>query len=75
MSNLAQRTMFAMFDEPVPQSECRHPFEIESITLDDERLERMTWTCESCGNVRGRVTTGKKPPTWEQTQRNRGLFS
>jgi hypothetical protein len=40
----------------VPQKDCKHPREEKTFTTWPEfpNDERMTWTCESCGKIRGR---------------------
>jgi hypothetical protein len=59
MNPLAQRTMFGLYEEPADPATCKHPVEIETFTnWPGVEGERMTWTCELCGNIRGRATAG-----------------
>ena len=68
----AQRTMFGMFEEPAVTKECHHVIEFESMTTGPDDVERLTWTCEVCGNIRGRTTVGVEPSTYRQWLKRQG---
>jgi len=68
----AQRTMFGMFDDPVAAVDCKHLVEFETFTTRPGDVERLTWTCEACGNIRGRTTVGVKPLTHAQWLKRTG---